>query len=145
MIVVLLIGLVLIATAVAIFSRALVAGRLRTADTLGKIRRYGFVASAEPEAATGVRGFLDPAASGLGSLFSDRLRLLDEDRLRKQLLTAGMYQTLPRELIGYSVITAVALPAIWITLAVAAGVKPALTVVLVVFLAAGGWLAPGFV
>ena len=49
MIVVLLIGLLLVATAVALFAHSVVASRLRTADTLSKIRRYGFASVAEPE------------------------------------------------------------------------------------------------
>ena len=146
MIAVLLIGLVLIAAAVALFARSLVAPRLRTADTLSKIRRYGFASVAESEVGpVGLRGFLDPAAMGLGRVFTDRLKLLDEERLRKQLITAGMFRTAPRTIIGYSLLCAVAFPALWIAIAVAAGFKPALAVVVTVFFAAGGWLTPGFV
>ncbi len=146
MIVVLLLGLLLIAMAVALFARSLVGPRLRTADTLHKIRRYGFASVAEAEPGPlGLRSFLDPAALGLGRLFTDRLKLLNEDRLRKQLLTAGMYRTPPRTIIGYSMLCAVAFPAIWIAFAVAVGVKPALAIIAMIFLAAGGWLTPGFV
>ena len=38
-----------------------------------------------------------------------------------------------------------AFPAIWIALAVSTGVKPSLTILMMVFILAGGWLAPGFV
>ena len=48
-----------LATAVAFFAHSLVGSRLRTADTLGKIRRYGFASVAESEAPTGLRNFLD--------------------------------------------------------------------------------------
>ena len=146
MIVVLLIGLLFVATAVAFFARSFVAPRLRTADTLSKIRRYGFASGSEPETPPpGLRNFLDPAALGLGRLFTDRMKLLDEERLRKQLLTAGMYSTPPRTIIGYSLLSAIAVPAIWIAIAVAADVKTAVAVIVTVFLAAGGWLIPGFV
>ena len=147
MIVVLLAGLLLIATAVALFARSLVGPRLRTADTLNKIRRYGFssVAESEKRSSPGFRSFLDPAALGLGRLFADRLKLLDEDRLRKQLLTAGMYRTPPRTIVGYSALCAVGFPTIWIAIGVAADIKTTLVVMGVVFLAAGGWLTPGFV
>ena len=145
MIIFLLLGLLLIATAVALFARSYMAPRLRTADTLNKIRRYGF-ASAEIEARPdGVRGFLDPAAMGLGRLFTGRLKLLDEDRLRKQLLTAGMYDTQPRTIAGYSLLCAIAFPTVWVAIAAVTGVKPALAIVVMVFLAAGGWVTPGFV
>ena len=145
MIVVLLVGLVLLAVSVAFFARALVAPRLRTADALSKIRRYGFASVAEPEKPFGLRNFLDPAALGLGRLFADRLKLLNEDRLRKQLLTAGMYNTPPRTIIGYSGLCAVAFPVIWLAIALSADIKVALTIIVMVFLAAGGWLTPGFV
>jgi len=145
-ILVLLIGLLLIATAVALFARSVIAPRLRTADTLSKIQRYGFSGAAETEAApTGLRGFLDPAAMGIGQLFTDRLKLLDEERLRKQLLTAGMYRTQPRTIIGYSLLCAIGFPVIWIAFAIAIGAKPALAIIVMVFFAAGGWLTPGFV
>jgi tight adherence protein C len=144
-IVFLLIGLLLFATAVAFFARSLVAPRLRTADTLTKIRRYGFSAVETEPRPEGMRSFLDPAALGLGRMFNDRLKLFNEERLRKQLLTAGMYRTQPRTIIGYSVLCAIAFPAIWIALAVAADFKTALAVIGVFFLAAGGWFTPGFV
>jgi len=143
---VLLVGLLLIAAAVALFARALVAPRLRAADTLSKIGRYGFSTVAESETApVGLRGFLDPAALGIGRMFTDRLKLLDEERLRKQLLTAGMYHTPPRTIIGYSLLCAVGFPTIWIAFAIAVGLKPALAIILMVFIAAAGWLTPGFV
>ncbi len=146
MILVLLIGLVLIVTAVAFFAHAIVAPRLRTADTLSKIRRYGFASGADSDARqTGLLSFLDPAALGLGRLFTDRLKLLDEERLRKQLRTAGMYNTPPRTIIGYSGLCAAGFPLVWITFAIAVGVKPGLAIIVMLFLAAGGWVAPGFV
>jgi tight adherence protein C len=145
-IVFLLLGLLLLASAVAFFARSLVAPRLRTADTLTKIQRYGFSSTAEAEARPqGLRSFLDPAALGIGDLFTNRLKLLDEERLRKQLLTAGMYRTPPRTIIGYSLLCALAYPTIWIALAIATDVKPALAVIVMVFFAAGGWVTPGFV
>jgi tight adherence protein C len=144
MIVVLLIGLLLVATSVALFARSLVAPRLRTTDTLTKIQRYGFSSTAEPETRFALRNLLDPAASGLGRVFSD-LKLLDEERMRKQLLTAGMYRTQPRTIIGYSLLCAGAFPTVWVVFAVAVNLKPALAIVGLVFLAAGGWLTPGFV
>src|SRR5437667_5117089 len=122
----LLFGLLLIATAVAFFARSIVAPRLRTAGILSKIDRYGFASVAEPEPRLGLRSFLDPAALGLGRVFADRLKLFDEARLRKQLLTAGMYGTPPRTIIGYSFFCAIAFPTLWVTIAVASGFRPAL-------------------
>ncbi len=145
MIVVLLIGLLLLAIAVTLVARGVIASRLRTADLLGQIGRYGFSGAAiELEPRAGLRGFLDSAAAGLGQLLTERLKLLDEKRLRKNLVAAGMYRTSPRTIVGYSLLCAVALPAVWVWLAVAAGASPALTIVALIFLAVLGWFAPGF-
>jgi len=144
-IVILLIGLVLLGTAVALVARGLIASRLRTADALGQIGRYGFAGGADVESAGGLRGFLESSASGLGLLLTQRLKLLDEERLRKNLVAAGMYRTSPRTIIGYALLSAVGLPAIWIWLAVATGTSAKLAVVATFLLAFLGWFVPGFV
>jgi tight adherence protein C len=144
-IVLLLLGLVLLGVAVALVSRSLMDARLRTADNLGQIGRYGFTGAAvDLEPSTGFRGFLDSAASGLGVLLTERLNLVNEDRLRKNLVAAGMYQTTPRTIIGYSLLFALALPALWIWFAIAIGASTTLAIIGAIFLAVIGWVAPGF-
>jgi tight adherence protein C len=144
-IVLLLLGLVLLATAVALVSRGVMVARLRTIDNLGQIGRYGFGGGAELEPTGGIRGFFDSAAAGLGQLLTERLNIMNEERLRKNLIAAGMYQTSPRTVIGYSLLCALGLPAIWVWLAVAAGTSGTLTVLATLFLAVIGWVAPGFI
>jgi tight adherence protein C len=143
-IVILLIGLVLLATAVALIARGVIAARLRTADNLVQIGHYGFVGGAEVSPTGGVRGFLDSAASGIGLLLTERLSLVKEQRLRKTLVMAGMYNTSPRMLIGYQLLGGLALPTLWIWIAVAAGTSGALTIIAALFWAGIGWFAPGF-
>jgi tight adherence protein C len=118
--------------------------RLRTADNLVNIGHYGFVGSPELKP-TGVRGFFDSAASGIGDLLTVRLQLVNEERLHKTLVTAGMYNTSPRMLIGYQLLGALALPTLWIWIAVAAGTSTALTIIAAIFCAAIGWFGPGFI
>jgi tight adherence protein C len=144
-IVVLLIGLLLLATAVALVARGVIAARLRTADNLGQIGRYGFGGVTELRPVGGLRGYLDSAASSIGLLLSDRLGLMDLERRRKTLVSAGMYRTSPRMLVGYQLLAALALPAIWIWIAVAAGTSAALAIIATIFFAALGWVGPGFV
>ena len=144
MIVLLLLGLLLIGTAVALLSRGVIVARLRTIDTLGQIGRYGFGGGSELEPVGGLRGFLDSAAAGLGLLLTEHLKILDEERLRKNLIAAGMYRTSPRTLIGYSLLCALGLPALWIWLAIAAGASATLTIIATIFLAIIGWFGPGF-
>jgi tight adherence protein C len=144
-IILLLLALMLFATAVALIARGVIAARLRTVDTLGQIGHYGFVGGAELEPNTGLRGFLDSAASGLGVLLTERLNIVNETRLRKNLVAAGMYQTTPREVVGYSLLAALGLPALGVWLAVAGGASATLTILAAIFLGVIGWVAPGFV
>jgi tight adherence protein C len=143
-IVVLLLGLLLLATAVALVSRGVIAARLRTIETLGQIGHYGFVGGAELEPREGLRGFIDSAASGIGLLVTERLKLINEERLRKTLVAAGMYSTSPRMLVGYQLLAGLALPTAWIWIAVAGGSSVKLTILVAIFMAAIGWFAPGF-
>jgi tight adherence protein C len=119
--------------------------RLRTADNLVNIGHYGFVGSPELKPTGGVRGFFDSAASGIGDLLTVRLQLVNEERLHKTLVTAGMYNTSPRMLIGYQLLGALALPTLWIWIAVAAGTSTALTIIAAIFCGAIGWFGPGFI
>jgi tight adherence protein C len=144
MIVIALIGLVLLAAGVALVARGLMESRLRTADNLVNIGHYGFAPIPELKPTGGVRGFFDSAASGIGDLLTERLQLVNEDRLRKTLVTAGMYNTSPRMLIGYQLLGGIALPTFWIWIALAAGTSTALTIIAAIFWAALGWFGPGF-
>jgi tight adherence protein C len=109
------------------------------------IGHYGFVGSPELKPTGGVRGFFDSAASGIGDLLTVRLQLVNEERLHKTLVTAGMYNTSPRMPIGYQLLGALALPTLWIWIAVAAGTSTALTIIAAIFCAAIGWFGPGFI
>jgi len=143
-IVILLLGLLLLGTAVALVSRGVIVARLRTIDNLGQIGRYGFTGAAELQPVGGLRGFFDSAAAGLGLLITEHLKILDEDRLRRNLISAGMYQTTPRTVVGYSLLCAIGLPALWIWLAIAAGAAATLAILAALFLAFIGWFGPGF-
>jgi tight adherence protein C len=145
MIIFLLIGLVLFATAVALITRGVIAARLRTADNLGQIGRYGFAGTTELKPIGGPRGYIDSAAAAIGRLFTDDLHLINEERLRKTLISAGMYRTSPRTVIGYQLLFALALPTVWLFFALGASTSTALAILAAVFFAFIGWYAPGLV
>jgi tight adherence protein C len=145
MILILLIGLVLLATAVVLIARSLIDSRLRTTDALEQIGRYGFAGTAPIESPGGWHSYLDSAASDLGRLLTERLKLLDVERLRKSLVAAGMYRTSPGTVFGYALLCTFALPAIWIWIGVASGSSTKLVIVGTLLLAFLGWFAPGFV
>jgi tight adherence protein C len=144
-IIILLIGLLLLGTAVALVMRGVIAARLRTSDTLGQIGRYGFAGTAELAPAAGARGFFDSAAGGIGRLLTEHLHLINEERLRKTLVAAGMYRTSPRTVIGYQLLFGLALPTAWLWIAVGAGASTALTILATLFFAFIGWFVPGFI
>jgi tight adherence protein C len=139
----LLIGLILTGIAVALLAQGVISARLRAIETLGQIGHYGFTgASVNLEPAGGLRAFLNDAASGIGTLFVDRFGFFDEEALRKQLVMAGMYRTSPRMLMGYQVLSVLALPAFWVWFAVALGLNTAMTILGLIFAAAIGWIFP---
>jgi len=145
MVVILLIGLVLLATAVTLVARGVIAARLRTADTLGQIGRYGFAGTAELQPTGGLRQFIDSAAAAVGLVLTEQLKLVNTERLRKTLVSAGMYDTSPRTLISYQLLLAVALPILWIWLAVGTSASTSLGIIVTIFSAGLGWFVPGFV
>ena len=144
MIILVLLSLVLLGIAVALVARGVMVSRFRTVDTLEQIGYYGFAGTIELEPQTGFRGFFDSAASGIGVLLTEHLNIVNEERLRKNLVAAGMYQTTTREIIGYSLLFALGLPALGVWLLVAAGASATLTLIAAIFLAAIGWVGPGF-
>jgi tight adherence protein C len=142
MIVTLLLGLVLTATAVALVARAFIVSRLRATEMLDHIGRYGFAGAVELNAPSGIKGFLDDLAAAVGNLLLSRLQFGSEDRLRKQLVSAGMYHLTPRMLRGYQALSALALPAAWIWFAVAASMSPAVSILGALAAIVVGWAAP---
>jgi len=142
----LLLGLVLTATAVALIARAFILARLRSTEMLSTIGNYGFAGSIEiGTQSPGIRGFLDDVASSIGTLLLSRLQFGSEDFIRKQLVQAGLYRLTPRMLRGYQVLGAIVLPAAWIWLVVAASLSAAAGVLGALFAVGIGWAAPPFV
>ena len=145
-VILLLLGLVLTAVAVALVARSFITARLRTADMLGSIGHYGFAGgTVDLDPAPGVRAFVDDMANSIGSILLSRLQFGSEEYLRKQLVQAGLYRMTPRMLRGYQVLLAILLPALWIWLAAASGQKPAIGVLIALLAAGLGWAAPSFI
>jgi len=140
-----LIGLVLLAVAVVLITRGVISARLRTADNLGQIGQYGFAGTPELRPVGGLRGYIDSAAAAIGRFFTEDLHLVSEERLRKTLISAGMYRTSPRTLIGYQLLFAIALPTAWLFFAFGAGASTALAILAAIFFAFIGWFAPSFI
>jgi tight adherence protein C len=112
---------------------------------LDQIGTYGYVAEAARGAGESPgRRPLDRLASYLGDLAARRLTRFSESELRLKLLSAGMYSTTPRKLLGYQVLLAVFLGVGALWLVALAGGSGILTIVLGVGCGAIGWFAPTY-
>ncbi len=85
------------------------------------------------------RSFLSAAATSLGGLFSGRLTTIREAAIRDELMAAGMYTVSARTVIGYRVLSTVALPLLALLLVGLHGMLDVLIVALAVF---AGWVLP---
>jgi tight adherence protein C len=112
---------------------------------LDQIGTYGYVAEAARGAAEKQgRQPLDRLASLLGDMAARRLTRFSESELRLKLLSAGMYGTTPRKLLGYQVIIAIFLAVAALWLVPLAGGSGLLTILLAVGAGAIGWFAPSY-
>jgi tight adherence protein C len=136
-----LIGAVLVGTAVALAARALVMPRIRTNEMLEQIPAYGFKGNkADGEPAEGLRFALDGLAGMLGRLVGGRFG--SETDLRNKLMSAGIYKLSPRKFIGYRILALLSVPAVWLWSSSVAGFSGFIVVVGFVVAVLAGWTAP---
>lgn len=135
-------GIVCIGVAVAALLFAFGARRMRTAQRLSTINEYGFtseaviptILSAEPK-----RSIFTGGATWLGDLLSRRVGSVGEDEMREQLMSAGMYTTSPRTMLGYRVLAAILLPIVILVVTGGSQMLDFLAAVLMMF---AGWVFP---
>ena len=144
MILYLFLGVGLVAGCFALLGRAVALPRLRSLNRLGDIDAYGFTSGSgeappPPRAATGA---VDGLVKVVGSFFAGRLKGLSEADSKRELMAAGMYTTAPTTLIGYRVLSAVALPVTGLWLAASSGLGGAFVVFTVAIMLLLGWRAP---
>jgi tight adherence protein C len=110
-----LIGLLLVAGAVALMMRAVAMPRLRAEETITKIGDYGYSPGAgEVEQPSGLFGPFDGFAGVIGATITTKFGTQRAERARKQLIAAGMYNVEPRRLVGYQLLGGGALVAFWL-------------------------------
>ena len=112
--------------------------------TIDQIQTYGYVAetSGGSETESAARRPLDSIAGRLGDWVARRSDRFGEAKLRDKLVSAGMYGTTPRKILGYQVLAAVALSLTILWLIPAGGGSLIFAVVLAVAAGVGGWFAP---
>ncbi len=120
-------------------------GRARGgAGTLDQIQTYGYVAEAArgSEVEAPARRPLDSIAGRLGDTLARRTSRFGEEKIREKLISAGMYGTTPRKVLGYQALSAVAFSLLTLWLVSAAGESVIFAIVLAAGVAAAAWYAP---
>jgi tight adherence protein C len=135
-------GVLLLGAGVMILVSSL--GKARgSSATIDQIQTYGYVAETTggSEESTARRP-LDSIAGRVGDWAARRSDRLGEAKIREKLISAGMYGTTPRKILGYQVLTAIAAALLLLWLVPAMGGSIIFAVVLAVAAGAGGWFAP---
>jgi tight adherence protein C len=147
-ILILLIGLLCIGLAAALFARAVLQTRAHATGGLRQIEAYGFTAD-EPATKSptlrrriDLRGWLDSIAGSVGRVISGRVTSLSEDNLKRLLSGAGYYSIPPRRFVGYQALATLALGLGWLWLSIASRTSPALVVLGTIVALLCGWTLP---
>jgi tight adherence protein C len=139
---VLIIGVVLVGTGVALLVHGWTFSRTGTAESLGQIKSYGFAAEPVGDAGGGAqRRPLVALAAGIGGLV-ERVAGVGEHGIRRELLAAGMYDTDPLTIVGYRVLGAAVGTLGWIWLSATLGVSFVVIILGAAVLGVLGWMAP---
>jgi tight adherence protein C len=151
-ILVLLIGLILVGAAFALFARAVLAPRLRAAESLRHIGAYGFEGEMPDAEEAGprlpalraphLRGVLDSFADHLGGYLATRVGRMQEEKLRRDLQAAGFYTLSPRKFTGYQALTSLGLGLLIGWLAAQGGKGPAVVILVALIGFVAGWRLP---
>jgi tight adherence protein C len=112
--------------------------------TLDQIGTYGYVAEAAggSEVDTPGRRPLDALAGRLGDIMARRLTRFSEAEVRQKLISAGMYGTSPRKLLGYQLLLAIVFSVSALWLVPAMGGSPIIALLAAVAAGVFGWFGP---
>jgi len=136
-------GVLLLGAGIVILVSSL--GKTRgSSATIDQIQTYGYVAESTggSDAESGARRPIDSVAGRLGDWVARRSDRFGEDKIREKLVSAGMYGTTPRKVLGYQVLCAIAFALVLLWLIPAMGGSIIFAVVLAVAAGVGGWFAP---
>jgi tight adherence protein C len=112
--------------------------------TIDQIQTYGYVAEAAggSEVDSRARRPLDSLAGRLGDFTARRMDRFGEAKIREKLISAGMYGTTPRKILGYQVLSAIAFSLLTLWLVPAMGGSIVFAIVAAVAMGAAGWYGP---
>jgi tight adherence protein C len=119
-------------------------GRTRGSNlTIEQIGTYGYVAeSAGGSEVDQGRRPIDALAGRLGDFAAKRTSRSGEAKIRDELVSAGMYGTSPRKVLGYQLLVAIAFALATFWLVPAMGGSILVAIVLTAAVAVAGWFAP---
>jgi tight adherence protein C len=138
----LVIGVCFFGAAVALVLRGSMLSRIRATDRLAEIDAYGFPRQQAEERTEGFGAALDRVAERLAGAVSPRLAGIEEVDLRQMMMAAGIYETTPRTFLGYRVLSALGVTALWAYGSSAAGIQPSLALLGLLLAALSGWVLP---
>jgi len=112
--------------------------------TIDQIQTYGYVAESAGGSEVDAPGRrpIDSIAGRLGDFAARRTNRFGEEKIREKLVSAGMYGTTPRKILGYQILCAIAFSLLTLWLVPAMGGSILFAVVAAVAVAALGWYAP---
>ena len=112
--------------------------------TIDQIQTYGYVAEATggSESESAARRPIDSVAGRIGDWVGRRSDRFGEEKIREKLVSAGMYGTTPRKVLGYQVLSAIAFALVILWLIPAMGGSIIFAIALSVAAGVGGWFAP---
>ncbi|MGO9901059.1 MAG: type II secretion system F family protein [Solirubrobacteraceae bacterium] len=138
----LVLGVLAFGVAIAALFNVLTARRMRTSERLASINEYGFarersrapVFHREPRANP-----LSTFVGGVGNFVAKRTGSAGEENIQRALMTAGMYNTSPRLLLGYRVFGALLLPVFG---ALLLGTSDTLRILMIAMMLPAGYMLP---
>jgi len=140
-----ILGLLLVAVAIAFGFVAVAEPRVRRSEKLGLIDVYSYAQPVESELAVApARKTLDGLAAQIGDFLAERVSSLREEEIQKRLIAAGYFKLGARRFLGYRVMLTLALPLVVMWLLILADASAAGVVVFALVAAAVGWVAPGY-
>src|SRR6266850_101190 len=102
----------------------LIIGILLTGLAIGSLARVTIWPRGGHMRSGGLREKIDEVATTLGSAVGGRSKGRSDQRVKRDLIAAGMYNVTPGRFLGYRVLCGIAFPLLWIWLGATVGVKP---------------------
>jgi tight adherence protein C len=138
----LLIGIVLFAATAGLIARAIALPRLQTETTIATLSAYGYPVAERPNEPGQLAERLDRLAERIGAAALPRIGGGDEAEIRTLIGSAGAYGTTPVKFLGYRVLSAVGITAMWLWLGPAANLPAGVFILFTPLLALCGWTLP---